>query len=158
MKIDPQTGVMEFSSKIVLRPGMTRSQLLTIDVEWEEWDVVDNVPFSFRTIFKLPNKGLSPKIILVVFVGIENNPLDFWTLGPWDAPEGTQARPDGKYTKWMRRWFQDMCTVGLPLKREWGHVDASFDPWNQSASIVCNYRERFNSDEEWDKYKKDNNY
>lgn len=158
MKIDSKTGVMEFTSELVLQPGMTRSQILSLNVEWEEWTIIDNIPRSFRTIFQLTNKGANSKNILVVYVGTENRPISFWDLGPWNGADGEQNRPEGKYTKKMRIWFKSISGVDIPLKREWGHIDASFDPWNQSAGVICNYRERFESDEEWSRYKKNNKF
>lgn len=158
MKLNSQTGVIEFASNIILRPGMNRNDLLSINVDWEEWEIVENSVISFRTIFKLPNKGMSPKTILIAYVGEESEPLAFWKIAPWDRLDGTQNRPEGKCTKRIRTWFKDMSGITIPLRKEWGHIDASFDPWNQSATIVCNYRERFGLDEEWSQYKRENKY
>jgi hypothetical protein len=159
MKIDLQTGVVEFTPDLILRPGMMRNELLALNVNWEEWDIIKKIPFSFRTIFKMPNKGMSPKTILVVYIGVGSEPIQFWGLVPWDRAGGSeQNRPEGKHTKKMRAWFREMSDIGLPIRKEWGHVDASYDPWNQSAGVVCNYRERFGSEEEWKHYKKDNKY
>lgn len=158
MKIDADSGIIEITPELAIHPGITRSDLFSMDVKWEEWDVVDNIARSFRTIFKLPNKKISPKTLLIVHIGLDDLPVTFWTLAPWDLVDGTQSRPEGKYTKRMRVWFKESFDVKLPLKREWGHIDAYFDPWNQTASVICNYRERFDSDERWRQYKKDNNY
>ena len=158
MKIDSETGIIELTPVLALRRGMTRRELLSINVGWEEWDVVDNIPWSFRTIIKLPNKGISPKTILVVHIGLDNRPLTFWDMAPWDLIEGTQSRPEGKCTKRMRAWFKETFGTDLPLKREWGHINANFDPWNQSTTVTCNYRERFDTDEQWSEYKKNNGY
>jgi hypothetical protein len=158
MKLDPESGVIEFTSKIVLRPGMTRDDILSIDTNWQEWNVIKNIPRAFRSIINLPNQGISPKTILIVYVGLEERPLAFWDVAPWDMAEGTQNRPEGKYNKRMRAWFETMFCTKLPLKKNWGHIDASFDAWNQSGGIICNYRERFDSDERWERYKKNNNY
>lgn len=158
MKIDPETGIMEFRPDLILYPGMTRTDILSINVDWEDWNVIDDIPRAFRTIIKLPNKGIGPKTILIVYVGLNNRPLAFWDVAPWDIAGGSQNRPEGKSTKRMRTWFKEMCGINLPLKREWGHVDASFDPWNQTAGVVCTYKERFGSDEEWVEYKKNNKY
>jgi hypothetical protein len=158
MKIDPKSGIIEITSELILCPRMMRRDFLSINIEWEDWDIVDNIPRSFRTIIKLPNKGISPKTVLVVHGGLDDRPITFWDLAPWDLMEGTQSRPNGKHTKRMRNWFKDAFGVGLPLKREWGHVDAYFDPWNQTASVICNYRERFDSDAKWSEYKKNNGY
>jgi len=158
MKIDPESGVVEFNREIILRPRMTRSDILSINTKWEEWTIVDNIPRAFRTIIELPNKGMSSKTILIVHVGLENRPMAFWDVAPWDITEGAQSRPEGKCTKRMRSWFNEAFKTKLPLKKEWGHIDASYDPWNQSTGVVCNYREGFSSDEEWSEYKKNNNY
>lgn len=158
MRIDPESGVIELTNELVLRPRMTREGIMALNVEWEDWVVFDGIPRAFRTIVKLPNKGISPKTIVIVYVGLENRPLAFWHIAAWDLVEGPQSRPEGKYTKRMRAWFTEMFGVKLPLKRDWGHIDATYDPWNQTAGIVCNYRERFSSDEEWSKYKKENRY
>jgi hypothetical protein len=158
MNLDLKSGVIKITPKMILRPEMTRNDILEIDVGWQDWNIIDGTPRAFRSIIELPNKGMSPKTILIVYVGINNQPLAFWDLAPWDITAGTQTRPEGRYTKQMRVWFNEMFGVSLPIKRDWGHIDASFDPWNQTAGILCNYRERFSSDEEWAKYKKENKY
>ena len=158
MKLDPESGIIELTHELVLRPRMTRQDILAMNVEWENWAVIDDVPRAFRTIIKLPNKGISPKTIVIVYVGLDNRPLAFWDIAAWDLAEGTQSRPEGKCTKRMRAWFKETFGVGLPLKRNWGHIDASYDPWNQSAGVICNYRERFSSEEDWTQYKKENKY
>jgi len=158
MKIDPDTGIIEFLPELILRPGMNRREILALDVGWEDWNVVDNVPWAFRAIIKLPNKTISPKTILIVYVGLDDRPLAFWDVTPWDLVNGKQNRPEGKCTRRLRAWFKESVNVSLPIKKKWGHVDASFDPWNQTGGVVCNYRERFNSDEEWSEYKKNNKY
>lgn len=158
MKIDPETGVVKFSKELILRPGMTRSDVLSMSVHWEDWNIIDDIHRAFRAIIKLPNKGISSKTILIVYVGLENRPLAFWDVVPWDIADGTQGQREGKVTKRIRSWFEEMANVRLPLKREWGHVDAGFDPWNQTGGIVCNYRERFGTEEEWLRYKRENKY
>ena len=79
MKLDAETGVVEFLPELILRPGMNRQEILALDVDWKEWNVVENIPWALRVIIKLPNKGMSPKTIVVVHVGLENCPLTFGT-------------------------------------------------------------------------------
>lgn len=158
MNIDVDSGVIEFTREIVLRRGMTRRDILALDIEWQEWTVIKNVPSAFRAIINLPNKGITSKTILIVRVGEDNRPLTSWDVAPWDLTEGKQSRPEGKSTKRMRSWFKDTFEIGLPLKRDWGHVDASYDPWNQSTGVICNYREAFSSEMEWSEYKINNAY
>lgn len=158
MRFDPKSGEIELTKEIRLRRGMTRKEVLSLKAQWEEWMVVDGIASGFRTVLNLPNKGISPKTILIVYVGLDPDPITFWDLGPWDLVDGQQSRPEGKYTKRMRTWFFEAFNVKLPAGGDWGHIDASHDPWNSSTAVVCNYRERFDSDGDWQEYRRNNKF
>jgi hypothetical protein len=153
MRFDPTTGSIEFPCGLVLRRGMTRQQILSSNTKWEDWTVIEGVPHAFRALIDLPNKGLSSKTILIAHVGTDTSPLAFWDIAPWDIADGAQNRPEGKYTKRMRLWFQETFGEILPLGGDWGNIDASYDPWNQSTGVICNYRERFATNKDWLEYR-----
>ena len=119
---------------------MTRAEILALDLKWEEWIVVDDVPYAFRALINLPNKGISKKSVLIVRVGLGVHPITSWNLAPWDLIDGKQSRPEGKHTKRMRAWFFELFGVQLPFQGPWGQIDSSYDPHNQSTTVVCNYR------------------
>lgn len=150
MNFDSKTGSIDFDPALFLRPRMLCSEVLALPIKWEEWMIVDGVTHSYRALLKLPNKGMSSKTILIVHVGPGTNPLGLWTLSPWDLIEGKQSRPEGKCTKRLRIWFQEMFGVKLPVKGEWGDLDACYDPWNQTTSVVCNYVETTGDRASWE--------
>lgn len=158
MKFDPATGIIELTPGLNIGPGMTRKDLLAMNVKWEDWTEVDGVPRAMRALINLLNKGINPKTILIVHVDIANKPIAFWDIAPWDLTGCTQNRPEGKCTKRMRAWFKAMSGIALPLGRGWGRIDASYDPWNQSSGVVCNYRERFATDEQWFEFRRNNEF
>jgi hypothetical protein len=158
MKFDPHTGSIEFAEGLYLRRGMTRSEVLGTTAKWEDWIVIDDIPRAFRALINLPNKNIGASTILIVYVGIPDRPIAFWDLAPWDLTDGVQNRPEGKYTKRIRIWFEDMFKTKLPVGGDWGHIDASYDPHNQSVGIICNYRERFPTDTDWHDYRKRNKF
>lgn len=158
MKFDQNIDTIVLSPQLCLSPGMTRKEILAMSDNWEEWVVNDGVPVAFRTVMSLPQNGKYTKIVLIVYVGTEERPIAFWNLGVWDLMDGKQNRPNRKYTKRMRNWFNETFGVKLPLGREWGHIDASYDGWNQSTTIVCNYRERFGTEQEWQNFRKLNRF
>lgn len=154
MKFDPQTGNIEFANGLYLYRGMTRKDVMNMKANWEDWNVVNGIPHALRALIKLPNKGISATTILIVRVGFLEHPIGSWVLAPWDLIEGVQNRPEGKYTKRMRAWFEEMFDSKLPVGGDWGIVDATYDPHNQTATILCDYRESFTSDAQWLDYRK----
>lgn len=158
MKFDTNTGIIEFTPKLILRPGITRKEIKSMNANWEDWSIIDGAPRALRCLINMPNKGISKKTVLIVHAGIDDRPLAFWDVAPWDLADGSQNRPEGKYTKRMRAWFKEMFNTNLPAGGEWGHIDSSYDPWNQSTGIICNYRERFNTEKEWLEYRSNNNF
>lgn len=152
------SGSIEFATGLVLHRNMSRLDILNMATQWEDWIVVHGVPSAYRTIMKLPNRGSSSKTILIVYFGILDGPLAFWMLAPWDLSDGAQKQPEGKYNKRMRKWFFENFHAVLPCGDDWGQVDATYDPWNQSTSIACNYRERFSTEDEWRKYRNENKF
>lgn len=157
MKFDQNTGKLDLFPGLCIRRGMTSKDVLATSAKWEDWAVVYGVPQAMRTIINLPNEEISQKTILIVYVSQYNNPITFFDIAPWDLTEGIQNRPEGKYTKRMRNWFKTMFKVSLPCCGDWGHIDASYDHCNQSTGIICNFRERFLDDDDWNLYKIRNN-
>ena len=143
---------------------MTRADLLSMGVPCEDWiKTKDGVTVAYRLILKCKACAELGKIYLIVFFQEKGHDdcggfLDFWDLAPEKIMDGYQSKPNGKYTEQMRNWFSQQCGVKLPIKKEWGHLDASYDPWNQTSAINCNYKERFDSEQEWAEYKKWNRF
>lgn len=158
MDFDKTTGTINLTAQLQISPATTRAQLLQSHSDWEEWTVVNNVAMSFRTILTLPESRRCKKVVLIVNVGGDDMPIAFWSLGAWDLIEGPQSRPEGKYTKRMRQWFEDSFNVRLPASGPWGLVEASYDHWNQTSMIVCNYRQRFKTEAEWNEFKSLNKF
>lgn len=158
MDFDTATGTLTLTPQIHIVPNTTRAHLFQSHTEWEEWAVIDNVAMSLRTILSLPTSHKHKKTVLIVNVGTGDAPVAFWSLGAWDLIEGPQSRPEGKYTKGMRRWFQDVFNLKLPASGPWGFVDASYDPWNQTSMIVCSYRNRFKTETEWHDFRRLNKF
>lgn len=155
---DKNTGSINLTPELSIDRGMTRQDILEKAVNWESWNVIDGVASAYRTIIKLPHKNISSKTIVIVHVGTSNSPIAFWDIAPWDLASGVQSRPEGKYTKLTRKWFFDVFHVNLPFGSEWGYIDASYDHWNQSAGVVCNYREGFETHKEWSEFRRENKF
>jgi len=156
MKFDSSTGCIDILPGLSLGRGMTRKDVMASSADWEEWDFFDNAAIALRSIIRLPNKNVSPRTMLVVYVRPEDQLIAFWNISLGNVSNGPQKRPEGKYKNLMRSWFKDMFDTQLPCSGEWGHIDASYDPWNQYAGVVCNYRERFIDEHDWNVYKSQN--
>lgn len=155
---DKNTGEICLTPELRIRRGMSRKDILAMAVNWEDWILIDGIPSAYRTIFNLPNRHMSPKTILIVHVGTLDVPLAFWSIVPWDLVDGAQKRREGKNTKISRKWFLEMFNSTLPTGGDWGDIDASYDHWNQTVKVVCNYRERFKTDKEWKEYRRENKF
>lgn len=158
MKFESNTAAIDLLPGLSLHRGMKRSEVLATSAEWENWNTIDGVSTALRTIINLPNKNMSSKTILIVYVRPEGLPIAFWDISPRDLVKGVQNQREGKYTKQMRNWFKTMFDTKIPCGGEWGHLDSSYDPWNQTAGIVCNYRERFTDEKDWNLYKSRNKF
>lgn len=158
MKFDTQNGSLDLPDGIGIHRGMVRAEVLATFNKWENWNDSEDGPRALRSIINLPNKNMSPKVILIVFFLAENQVIAGWDISPWDLADGREYHRVGKYLKRMRNWFKDMFNVHLPWGGAWGHVDARHDFWNKSAGIVCTYREGFADEEKWRLYKSSNKF
>lgn len=139
MNIDPKNGTLTINEQIKLFKGMNKLELLISSGIFEIWTEHQNIPASYRSIFKNPGNK-TEEIILIVYIDLTTDSIQGWDLGPTKGANGFQKQPEGKYTKNMRNWFFKNFSENLPLSGNWGFVDASHDPHNQTTSIICNYQ------------------
>ncbi len=158
MKLDPETGRLEIFPSLHLHRFMTRTQLFSMESGWEEWSTRQDQVTRYRKILDIPELKALRKTILIVTFALDDGFIHTWDFSSWELTDGYQNRPEGKRTKDMRKWFKEAFDVDLPIGGNWGNVDATYDPHNQSTGIVCNYRELFTSEEDWKNYRQRNKF
>lgn len=157
MKFFTQNGQLEITSSIQLFRHMKRNELLSLALPWEVWTSPGGgEPASYRAMFPSPYNNGREQLILIAFFAADDGPLTGWDFSPADGMDGPQSQREGKYTKRMRGWFLKRFSIKLPQCDDWGHIDAAYDPYNLTTSIVCNYREAFRTKEEWLEFRKNN--
>jgi len=156
MQLNTKTGEFNIENKIFLSPVMCKSTFFEKnDTNWENWfQLNNNETLGYRTIYRLKNNQYGPLYLIVTFVDCSDTALlSNWYFAPEMLGDGEQHRPTGgKVTKRLKAWFKDVSSIMLPVRGKWGHIDAEYDVRNSSASIICNYRNAFKSDEEWRQY------
>ncbi|TDR42423.1 hypothetical protein DFR29_1086 [Tahibacter aquaticus] len=149
-------GTFQVQADLVLRPGMRHAELLAQPGEWEQWLFFDGAPVAWRRVFDADGGKKPEKTVLIVTFDGADGPMAKWQIAPWNLMDGAQSRPEGPHTKALREWFERRHGCALPLSRDWGHVDAAHDPHNQVTLVVCNLREGFASEREWQAYRNRN--
>lgn len=149
-------GTFQIQPGLILRPGMHSADLLAQPGAWEEWLSFDGKPVAWRCRFEADGGGKPEQTLLVVAFNGPEGVLARWDIAPVSLVDGAQSRPDGPRTKALRTWFEQRHGTPLPLGRDWGHVDAAHDPHNQTTLVVCNLREGFASEREWQAYRNRN--
>lgn len=149
-------GTFEIQPGLVLMPGMTSAQLLDQPADWEPWLFHEGKTVAWRLMFSASGGKKPEKTLLVVMFDGAEGPMVRWDIAPLNLMRGAQSRREGPHTRALRDWFASRHGVALPLSREWGLVDAAHDPHNQETSIICNLREAFRSEAEWQDFRKRN--
>lgn len=129
-------GYFYANESIILFRGMKRTNLHSMDQDWEAWIKREEEVIAYKTSFKL--KKL--KIIIICFFGKDNGTIKYWDFGPENCMDGFQSKFEGKYTRRLRRWFLDEFGIPLPQSGPWGEMDACHDPHNQTTSVFCAYQ------------------
>lgn len=142
MPLNPDTGLFQITQSLALRPGMTHDALLAQPAEWEEWLHDNDAPVAYRYVFDMPTTGKPEKTVLIVEFDGPKGVIAAWNISPWELMEGYQAKPEGRFTKTMREWFEFRHDTALPLVRPWGRVNAAYDPHNQTTMVLCNFSGR----------------
>lgn len=130
-------GYFSVKESITLFRGMKRKDLHATSQNWEVWIRHENEEIAYRAIFKIKN---STMIIICFFEGNDGT-IKFWDFGPAKGTNGFQSRPEGKYTRKVRRWFLDEFGITLPQSGPWGEIDACHDPHNHTTSVFCTYQQ-----------------
>lgn len=156
MRFDARTGSIELLPGTPLTRGISRRDLLALQLPWESWMTLHEAGqvISYRAIFSVRHQSNTSRLILVVDLRPDNGVVRQWRVLPYDLERLYQARPEGKLTKKVRRWFFEQTGVQLPQGGDWGDTDVLYDPHNLNAYVMCNYRENFNTEEEWMRYRK----
>lgn len=129
-------GYFSANESIILFRGMKRKNLHSMDQGWEAWVKHEEEVIAYKTIFK--RKKL--RIIVICFFEKDDGPIKYWDFGPENCMDGFQSKPEGKYTRRLRRWFLDEFGIVLPQAGPWGKIDACHDPHNQTTSVFCAYQ------------------
>ncbi|WP_395306468.1 hypothetical protein [Enterobacter sichuanensis] len=142
MNFDAENGVLKFNKRVLLGPRVTKTELFNnTNVRWEGWpEKKDNKTVSYRTILKGDHEF--GDIYLIIDFLVPNDPnsiIRSWRFASEKLLMGKQNRPEGKVTRCLREWFKTKSTIVLPVSREWGHVDAAYDPHNLTGTILCHY-------------------
>lgn len=140
MKINTTDGSVNIGKFITLFRGMKRNDLLSQSKKqiWKDWIKRDDEIISYKTTLKNENKP-EETLIAIVFFEKNNGHIKFWDIGPEKNANEIQSKPEGKYTKKMRRWFFENFQLTLPQSGSWGEIDAFYDPHNLTTSIICHY-------------------
>lgn len=154
MVFDKLTGSLDFENGLCVKRHMSRDELLRADLSCEVWRTTEEgEPIIYRCIFPIEKQGKFIRVILIIYFQKSDGPIKQWELSPWsDADCARQSKPEGKYTKKMRRWFAELTGTTIPTGGDWGDIDADYDPYNLTAEIICVYREKFKSETEWREY------
>lgn len=128
-------------------------------LKWEAWPDKGDKTVSYRTIFDIKGHKQGAIYLIVNFIQCNdiNAIIGSWNFAPEKLIDGEQKKPEGKVTKRLRDWFKEKTNIVLPIYGSWGHIDASYDHWNCSGTICCNYRSGFRDDKSWKDYCKWNN-
>ena len=129
-------GYFSATESITLFRGMKRKNLHSMDQDWEAWIKHEEEVIAYKTRFKL--KKL--RIIVICFFEKNDGTIKYWDFGPENYMDGFQSKPEGKYTRRVRRWFLDKFGIVLPQSGPWGEIDACHDPHNQTTSVFCSYQ------------------
>ena len=129
-------GYFSANESIILCRGMKRKNLHSMDQGWEAWVKHEEEVIAYKTSFK--RKKL--RIIVICFFEKDDGPIKCWDFGPENCMDGFQSKPEGKYTRRVRRWFLDDFGIVLPQAGPWGKIDACHDPHNQTTSVFCAYQ------------------
>ncbi|WP_340608145.1 hypothetical protein [Xenorhabdus bharatensis] len=146
-------------NNISLTDKSTKRNIINSTYNWEEWiKNFNNETVSYRLLLDKPKNKYGRLFLIVTFtVPInEKSLLCSWHLAPEKLINGKQNNPKGKVTNNLKKWFYEETGTKLPIRRENMHIDASYDPWNYSGVIVCNYRSNFENEKAWKDYCKRN--
>ena len=131
-----KNGYFSVNESIILCRGMKRKNLHSMDQDWEAWIKYEEEVIAYKTSFKREKL----RIIVICFFEKDDGPIKYWDFGPENCMDGFQSRPEGKYTRRLRRWFLDEFGIVLPQAGPWGEIDACHDPHNQTTSVFCAYQ------------------
>ncbi|QZY90996.1 hypothetical protein K7H94_03400 [Pantoea dispersa] len=157
LQISCKADVIIFDENIKISLFQKKKEIITNLHPWEDWlRNDDGEVVSYR--LKLGNKHDGFVYLIVTFKPPvnENALVATWFIAPEGLIEGQQKKASGKVTKRLRDWFFKKTQVLLPTGGEWGHIDASYDPWNSVGMIVCNYKTAFEDQEKWREYRRSN--
>ncbi|HDC4667019.1 TPA: hypothetical protein O8U43_004486 [Enterobacter cloacae] len=155
MYVDNITGEICFHKNLALTPFITKKEIMESNcLNWEPWPDKGDKTVSYRTIFDIKGNKQGDIYLIVNFVQCNdiNAIIGSWSFAPAKLIDGEQKKPEGKVTKRLRDWFKEKTNINLPIYGSWGHIDASYDYWNCSGTIFCNYRSSFRDDKSWKAY------
>lgn len=138
MNLNTENGTLKISNSITLFNKMRRNDLISKNKNWNEWIKHEEEIMAYKITLK--ENGIDRNnIIIICYFEKDDGLIKFWDLGPENCMNGFQSKPEGKYTKKMRRWFLNKFKISLPQKHSWGEIDAFYDPHNLTTSIICRY-------------------
>ncbi|HFK4647245.1 TPA: hypothetical protein ACG0MY_000174 [Serratia marcescens] len=136
-------GTLQLNEDLTLSPTMSKKEILSQKVIWEEWyPRVNGIAFNYKAVVNIKNTHSYEGVTVIInFNGesLEKSLLKSWLFAPSNKFSGLQKKPDGPTTKSLRKWFESKTDITLPAIGDWGEIDAAYDPHNQTAEIVCQY-------------------
>ena len=160
MNVDNITGAFFFNRMLALTPFITKKEIMENDtLNWEAWPDKGDNTVSYRAIFNTKGNIQGDIYLIIHFIQSDDMSaiISGWSFAPYKLIAGEQKKPEGKVTKRLREWFKEQTNTNLPIYGAWGHIDATYDHWNCSGAICCNYRSGFKDEKSWKEYCKWNN-
>lgn len=150
MKIFSKDDELIISDDLVLSSKKSQKDTIKKNLNWEPWlKNPDGDVVSFRLVLNAKEEKYGNLFLIVTFNSpiTDESLLCSWFMAPEKLINGKQSKKDGAITKNLRKWFYEKTFVELPAEGEWGHIDASYDPWNSAGLIVCNYKPSFKNND-----------
>jgi hypothetical protein len=140
MKFDPETGTLEVADLVLSRHANVPNLVEKSRLKWEDWSY--GKMGGFRAIFDMQYaNGKKVEVIFIINFRKENGEIFRWKIGPSNLISNETWGTKKRLIKANREWFEKETGVKLPVRKNWGEVDAFFDPHNLTAIATCLYRE-----------------
>jgi len=149
MKFYADDGTLEIWDDLILRRGMIVPDFLASSrLEWEGGGRNSD---SAQSTFDLFPNGVNKKVFLYVRYSVKTGIIWQWAIGSRDVnstlvPWEEGQRKPRRIVKLNRDWFNKTFSARIPVKAQWGRIDAHYDKRNNGAWVECEYKEYLDID------------